>query len=283
MKILFYISLFLLLACTKEEHTYIIDNLNNNKITILGHGGYGVNSIDYPLNSIEAIMLGIASHADGSEIDIQLTKDSVLVAYHDVNLDDATYGHGKVYEYNWDQINSLEYRSTPYSSYKLADLDMIFAKLSNQNLTFTLDIKLPEPNDTVTNHNTFQNAILKLLNKYNMVSSVTIESSSVGFLNGLKNKNPNLLLYFYYADFTEALHQAVLQNYTGITLRTDNISKEQIQQAHDANIKVAVFGANAQNHDETIRKNVDIIQTDNVPHLVHLLKHKNPSALNPIY
>ena len=41
----------------------------------MGHGGMGTHSL-YPNNSLESLLKCVASGADGTDIDVQITKDS---------------------------------------------------------------------------------------------------------------------------------------------------------------------------------------------------------------
>ena len=82
-----YIILPLLLFftyCEKQED-FNVKNLNHNIIMILGHAGMG-DLYKYPNNTMESIEPVLGIGADGTELDIQMTKDSVLILFHDETL-----------------------------------------------------------------------------------------------------------------------------------------------------------------------------------------------------
>jgi len=116
MKILFLClsTLFIIQGCIKEDFT--IENLNGNRITSLGHAGMGVGSI-YPMNSFEGIMKCLTLGLDGTELDVQMTKDSVLVAFHSSDLADLTTLKGKVNSVSWSELKTANYISAPYLGY----------------------------------------------------------------------------------------------------------------------------------------------------------------------
>ena len=60
--------------------------------------------------------------ADGVEVDVQMTKDSVLVLFHDAFLNDATNFSGCIHDYNFSDLTELEVYHTKY---KLARLDEV--------------------------------------------------------------------------------------------------------------------------------------------------------------
>ena len=53
----------------------------------------------YPINTFESIMHCINVGSDGTEIDVQITKDGVLVAYHDKELSNKTNKCGLVNDF----------------------------------------------------------------------------------------------------------------------------------------------------------------------------------------
>ncbi len=136
---------FLLTACQQED--FKIDNIND-KVIILGHGGMGP-SQPYPMNTFEAISKCIYLGAHGSEIDLQLTKDSILVAYHSRYLEDKTNLNGTINDFNWSEIQDAYYTINPYINYSILSLEQLFSTLDNlHDYTFTFDCKLYKNNNT---------------------------------------------------------------------------------------------------------------------------------------
>lgn len=78
-----------------------IHNPQSKNVLVICHRGDWRN---YPENSISAIESVIKMGADMVEIDIQLTKDSVLVLMHDRTIDRCTTGRGKIAEMTYQEI-----------------------------------------------------------------------------------------------------------------------------------------------------------------------------------
>lgn len=81
---------------------------------------------NYPENSLEAIQSAIDMGVDMLEIDVQRTKDGVLMLMHDHNLDRTTTGTGNIAETNWEDIAKLSLKDhqgnvTAYKVPKLED------------------------------------------------------------------------------------------------------------------------------------------------------------------
>ena len=64
-----------------------------------------------PENSIAAIEHSIAIGVDVVELDLQLTKDSVLIVMHDSKLERTTTGKGKVSEWTMDSLRTLKLKN----------------------------------------------------------------------------------------------------------------------------------------------------------------------------
>jgi len=270
-KIIFLIFILLgLTSCNKKE--FNIENLNDNKITILGHGGMGISHI-YPMNSYESISRCLNLNADGTEIDVQMTIDSVLIAYHDYNLEKKTNAEGNVFYKKWDEICNTTYKKTFFGNYNLINLDYLFSNLDNKNeKIFMLDCKNFKPDTTALYRETFCRSLLKIIDKFNLQNNVIIELKREDIIKTLKKMRPELKI-FIYSDFEYGLEMAQKYKLQGIVISIDKISKEEILTAHKNGLQVAVFNTHSHKRNiDAIEKNVDIIQTDRLRHLLRLLK-----------
>jgi len=70
-------------------------------VVVVSHRGDWRN---YPENSIPAIESVIRMGVDMMELDLKMTKDSVLVLCHDWSLDRTTTGHGAVSDYTYEEL-----------------------------------------------------------------------------------------------------------------------------------------------------------------------------------
>lgn len=249
------------------------DSLKNCKTLVFGHGGMGISST-YPMNSYESISKCLSLGADGTEIDVQITKDSVLVAFHDKFLEESTSFTGTINSYNWSDIENAKYTKTPFLNYSLASLDHIFGNVPNiQDFIFTFDCKLyNSDNDSQEYQNIFVRAINKLIDKYNLDNNIFIESSDENFLKLLKKSGCSYKL-FIYAPFDEGLEIAKNNNLDGITISIKNITKQQIEEAHQNNLLIATWNTHSRKRNQNaILSNSDFIQTDMLRYLLNLLE-----------
>lgn len=272
MKYFALILLVLLFSCSKKKAEII--NLNGNQIDVFGHAGSGISST-YPTNSFESIQHAFDLGATGSEMDVQLTKDSVLVIFHNETMDGNTTLSGRVRDLLWSEIASGQYDVTPYTNYKIWRVTDLINQLDGIDLRFTFDIKLyPSANEDAGQYfNCFAHAIEQLFAQFGLHSTCFVESQDVTFITTLKSKDVTIKQFIYPQVFETGLQIAQNLDLFGITISTKNISKEQVELAHSLNYWVTIWDVHSRKENrEAVQKAPDMIQTDNLEYLLRYLK-----------
>jgi glycerophosphoryl diester phosphodiesterase len=104
------VVLFAVLSCssTISDHSgraerilEEINNPNSEYVVVISHRGDWRN---YPENSIPAIDSAIRMGVDIMELDVKMTKDSVLVLCHDQTINRTTNGKGRVSDITYDSL-----------------------------------------------------------------------------------------------------------------------------------------------------------------------------------
>ena len=107
-------SVFFVLNATAQNKgiAFLLNKLydggKSNYVMIIAHRGNWRNA---PENSLQGYKQCIDGGIDGIEIDVQMTKDSVIVIMHDDTLDRTTTGTGLVSNYTLEQIKNLKLKS----------------------------------------------------------------------------------------------------------------------------------------------------------------------------
>ena len=80
---------------------------------------------NFPENSLEAIQSSIDMGVDMLELDVQRTKDGVLMLMHDHDLGRMTNGTGNIAETTWEEISKLNLKDHKgeLTNYKVAKLE----------------------------------------------------------------------------------------------------------------------------------------------------------------
>lgn len=274
MKLLSYISIILIFASCQKNEAGIV-NLNNNRIDVLGHAGMGISSL-YPIDSKESLLACLNSGANGTELDLQLTKDNILVAFHDPELSQKTNLSGTIRELTWEELSQGYYTTTQYLTYKIMRVSDLFEYTENyHNYIFTFDIKLfPSPGEEFQSYiDDYTDVLKQMYTAYQLHSSTFMEIQSTDFIELMQLKDPQIRLFIYPQIYENGL--AIAQNYNlfGITISNENISNEQIKEAHDLGFFVTTWGVhNKQENKNAVAKFPDMIQTDKLDFLISYLE-----------
>jgi glycerophosphoryl diester phosphodiesterase len=265
------------MSCKKD---ITLDNLNGNKIGCFGHAGMGTRSL-YPANTLQSFETCLSRGADGTEMDIQVTKDGVLVIYHDADLSSVTKCGGIIRDLNWAEISSCRFSKSLMNNFDVISFDEFFQTISNPyRYTYTFDCKLTEGSGNNDEYyKIFTSAIVSTIEKYGIQENVLIENSDPGFLNLIKTQNNQLKLFVLGDDFEKDLNTVTQNGFYGISYDNNAISVEQIQKAHDNDVRITIYGVqtNKQNYD-AISKQPDFIQTDDLDYVLKLFGKFNRNS-----
>lgn len=278
-KIIFSILLSLIIACKKSE-VINDDSRFGTKIMILGHAGMGM-YYNWPSNSKESIEACIDIGCDGSEIDVQMTLDSVLVAYHDQDLSTQSNCFGQIYNHHWSEIENCELNKALYKG-KFIKLEALFESLNNvQDLYFSFDCKL---NANVSNFNSYQlqfiRAIKRLGNKFNNSNHCFIEGPkeflNLAIINGLKNP-----LFLISNNDDHPSDTSKINQFFGVSI-PDESSDADLNYAYTLGIRTMVWAPlNYTQNKDVLSKKPDIIQTDDPISLLKLCNRFNYESVRP--
>lgn len=270
---LLYIFILLVFSYSCSKYREPITNLNNGKIEKFGHSGMGIGQ-NVPMNSEESLVECLNNNMDGTELDVQLTKDSVLVAFHDSSLDEKTNKSGLISTHTWEELNDCYYDYQINTRYKLIRLDELFATELFRSKKFAFDIKLYSEASDLDYINRFVRVFSNFLNSENLIDRCIIESSSTIFLDILNAENSAYrLLYYPGSNFEDGFSVATLHNYDGITISTDQITKSDVEKAHANNLLIATWNTHSKKRNkEAVAKHPDYIETDEVKFLGRYLE-----------
>ena len=104
---LLLILLLALVSCKQTQSVFSLYEFPQDKVMVVAHRG---NWREAPENSVWAIRKAIEAGADMAEVDIALTKDSVLILMHDNTINRTTTGKGKPSDYTLAEIKEFYLR-----------------------------------------------------------------------------------------------------------------------------------------------------------------------------
>ncbi|MEN9523570.1 MAG: hypothetical protein RL065_1947 [Bacteroidota bacterium] len=267
--------ILLIFSCKHDKSIFSVDNLNNGKVECFGHGGMGI-QWKFPIDSKPSLQEVLSFNADGTEMDVQMTKDSILVFYHDADLQSSTLCNGVINDKTWNEIvnDNCRFNSPLSTTLNITSADDFFASVTNRSqFIFTFDTKLYNSQLDYNNYlATFARAVKRLVRKYNLEKNLFVEVQDEQLLNYLQSTIPELH-YFFYASFDKAFQIAKQYHLHGITINFEDISSAQVDSLHAHNIHVTLFNMQSENDNLlALRKNPDYLQSDKINHLLSLMK-----------
>ncbi len=231
---------------------------------IIGHGGAGQKA-EEPMNSRASMERALGYGVEGVELDVQLSADSVLVAYHAQDLSELTTCEGSINSMTWKELRNCYVVSRSGQSFAIERLDSLLSELASKrpDIDITLDCKLFAAGDWWPYLRTYARAIVALNRIPSIQGHLNVECQVDAFLLLLQTEQPYIPLYRYATDMEEAIWRAVTSHFQGIVVSNDRANKEQVRRAQDLGLEVTLFGAGGRwSHFIALRKGPDRLQTD---------------------
>ncbi len=220
---------------------------------ITAHRGY---SSIAPENTLASIQASIDAMADYVEVDVQETKDGVVVLLHDSNLKRTTGVNKNIWSVTYEELlgyNAAK-RFTDYEEISIPTLEE--ALLLCQNSIFmNIEIK-------ITNHeNQLVEKVVTLIEQHDMEDQCVISSTNYGALKRVKEANEDIKTgyilpfafgYFYHREYADFF-----------SVKSSFITPDMVELAHSVGKGVHAWTVNDFSEVERMKQlGVDNIITD---------------------
>ena len=179
-----------------------INDPNSDYVVVISHRGDWRN---YPENSIPAIESIIRMGVDMMELDVKMTKDSVLVLCHDKTINRTTNGKGKVSDMTYDSLMTFNLKrahGVKTDSIKMPTLREALLCCKDRILV-NVDHAYP-----------YYKEIVELTEELGVTGQVLMKGkSSIDKVNEDMSKHENNLLYMPIIDINKPNGQALFAEY----------------------------------------------------------------------
>lgn len=168
--VVFLLAVYFLLALSPVLYSGIDTLEKDTDIVLTGHRGAGGLA---PENTLAAIQKGIDNNVDRIEIDVQQTKDHVVISLHDITIDRTTDGIGLVKDMTYSEILKFSAGikfSEKYKDEKIPTLDDVL-KLVNGQAVLVIEIK-----DGNKYYPGIEKRVVDAIHRYNAKSWVIVHS-----------------------------------------------------------------------------------------------------------
>lgn len=238
---------------TVKNGTSIVDE-NFDYIGITSHRG---NSSQAPENTIPALESAIEELADYAEIDVQQTKDGVIVLMHDSNLKRTTGYNGYLWNLNYEKVQQLDAGSwygPEFAGTKVPTLEEVLHVCKGK---INLNIELKNS----SKKSGLEERVVELIEKYNFQRQCIITSTHVNDLNKIKTLNPQLktgyIIAVAYGNFYDR------EDIDFFSMRSSFLNEAVVQKIHSKGKEVHAWTVNNRRELERMKRlEVDNVITD---------------------
>lgn len=252
------------------------------KVLIFGHAGSGFLSPFNPFNplpasSMTSVLKALADGADGVEVDVQLSKDGVLVMYHDENLESMTKAKGKIEDLPAQEVLGLNYNAgfvyDLFQNEKVVSFEALLQKLQQYPAYPLLHLDLR--NYKSRRHDFYARTLVALLDKYQYpVQKITYISPDVDLLNAFRHVQPAATFLVDRHETFENTLQSVLDNkFQGLVLNSKEVDVAKMEKLRALGLQVVLFGPKAPaSIYKVITLQPDAVEVNNVKAMYNMVR-----------
>lgn len=223
-------------------------------VQIISHRGL---SSEAPENTIPAIELAIDSLADVIEIDVQLTKDGVVIVSHDTNLRRTAGRYADISSLTYEELLQYDvgsYFSEEFAGTTIPTLEEVMTLVKGRaNLLIEL-----KRNSAGAN---LAEKVVALIEQYDMEYQCDIQSSDYTYLKQVNELNPDIRLGYILTAAIGNYYQDDMVDFFGV--RSMFVNELTVARAHEEGKAIYAWTVNTRAEIERMKTaQVDGIVTD---------------------
>ncbi len=201
---------------------------------VYGHRGASAYA---PENTMSAFKLALKQGANGIETDVKMTKDGVLILFHDDDMMRLTGVEGVISDYTYEELSALDVIGGENMDMtdKIPTFESFLKAFSKEDIAFAIELK----------QDGIEKAVVDMLDKYEMYTANTrIISFSIEHLRNVSDYSQNYELGYLVREYNEQITEDMSS--LGITLispKTKILDKKTVKSMHDNGFVVQSWGA----------------------------------------
>jgi len=238
-----------------------------NAVWVVGHRGASGHA---PENTLAAFRLAVELGAGFIETDLQLSRDSRLVAIHDAWLDRTTTGRGPVHHRTLAELHELDAGSwcgPQFAGERIPTIEEVLAFAREFDIVCYLEIK-------TTDAWGVEHAVVGALREAGEADHAVVLSFDAGTLAAVRRLDPALMTGFLFSELSaDVVERAVSVGARQLAPRGDLVTPELVAAARRADLQVVTWTINEPEHMRALAAaGVDGIMTDYPDRLVAALR-----------
>lgn len=207
-----------------------------------------------PENTMAALKAAIEVKSDYAEIDVQETKDNVVVLLHDSNLKRTTGYNKFIWDVNYEEVEKLDAGirfGRKFEGEKVPTLDEVI-KYCKGKINLNIEIKSNGHNKNIVEN------VLKVIEENNAKDFCVITSMDYSLLSEVKEQEPSIItgyiLKMAFGNFENKINADFL------SIKHTYASKKVITAAHNSGKEVHVWTVNSRSDIERMK----LLEVDNI-------------------
>ena len=228
----------------KEKNTGNKEREENHTMRIFSHRGF---SGKYPENTMLAFQKAWEVGCDGIELDVQLTRDDVIVIMHDETIDRTTNGTGNIRDYTYEQLCAFDCRGQfegKYDFQRIPTLQEYLEWVKGTNLITNIELK-----NSVYYYENLEEKVIDMVRRYHLEDRILFSTFNLVSAVKCKKLIPEIPVGFLMEtqmdNIASLAHENEIEFYhPGMEVLT----KEEIRKCHEKGIGVNVWTVNKKKH-----------------------------------
>ena len=146
----------------------------------------------FPENTMSSFYAGLTMGANGIETDVHMTKDGVLILFHDDTLDRASDGTGDIHQYTYEELRKLRIRNGDRVDI-IPTFEDFLRQFGWRDLTFAIELKQAG----------IEREVIDMLRKYDMKEKTILTSFHFDSIKVAKEYAPEYRIGYLYHEKTD--------------------------------------------------------------------------------
>lgn len=219
-----------------------------------------------PENTMSAFSAAFDCGATHIECDIRLTSDDVPIIIHDATLDRTTNGSGQVEQCSYKTIQTLDAGSWFGDEFKgttVPRLEELLRWQKKYGVTLHLEIKPMSANTLSAGVDIILEQVHKLANT-EKIFLLSFQYDILVRLQELKSRIPTVFSIDHFCK-AQDIKDADTANCKQINIKYDHMNFEDIQDIHQAGMRVGIYAINSDVQiEQLMQSNVDAVYIDDM-------------------
>jgi len=190
-----------------------------------------------PENTLAAFYKGVEQGANGIETDLKMTRDGVVILFHDAVLDRTTNGTGEPGAHTWEELRQLDagaWFSPRYRGEKLVSFEQFLYAFGAKDLVFACELKDRQIEDSM----------LALIDRYQAAEKTVVTSFHYEDLVETRRRNRRIKLGYLVEQVNdETLRMVQDIDARQICPRVETLQPEEVKRAKERGLEVRGWGA----------------------------------------